>query len=346
MLALRLGKTPDAEGVRPRRHAQPRRDTGVVVHHHRHARGPRDHARSGHPRRPRRARTPRTGRSTRPRCGPRCRPASSSTCCSRPTRCTTPPRSCGRWRRSSRPSRAATCSGILVKLTFGATPIVRLDLALIAQWGESVSNRLIVLGRLSSILPSESVRIVQLNLDAVGDLRPQRGHRRARRGARGLQAVRSLPADRRRRVPPGGRRQAASPSRSAASTRASRAPRVPRPARVTVALTNGDNPKLICQAYLAITANTVQFGAERVAVRRGVRLQHRGQRRLRRADPAVAAPLPGRVPGERAAQAGLDEPVQGLRRGGSWRARSRCGSAARRRSRSCGGTTRSASTAR
>jgi hypothetical protein len=28
-----------------------------------------------------------------------------------------------------------------------------------------------------------------------------------------------------------------------------------------VALTNGDNPKLVCQAYVAITANTVQFGA-------------------------------------------------------------------------------------
>ena len=65
--------------------------------------------------------------------------------------------------------------GILVKLTFGATPIVRLDLALIAQWGESVSNRLIVLGRLSSILPSESVRIVQLNLDAVGIFDPSEG---------------------------------------------------------------------------------------------------------------------------------------------------------------------------
>ena len=31
--------------------------------------------------------------------------------------------------------------------------------------------------------------------------------------------------------------------------------------RITVALTAGDNPKLVCEAYLAITANTIQLGA-------------------------------------------------------------------------------------
>jgi hypothetical protein len=32
--------------------------------------------------------------------------------------------------------------------------------------------------------------------------------------------------------------------------------------RLQLALTNGDNPKLICRAYFAITSNTVQFGAD------------------------------------------------------------------------------------
>ena len=32
--------------------------------------------------------------------------------------------------------------------------------------------------------------------------------------------------------------------------------------RITVALTTGDNPKLVCAAYFAITSNTVQFGAD------------------------------------------------------------------------------------
>ena len=36
----------------------------------------------------------------------------------------------------------------------------------------------------------------------------------------------------------------------------------PTVARLQLALTNGDNPKLICQAYFGITSNTVQFGAD------------------------------------------------------------------------------------
>ncbi len=39
-------------------------------------------------------------------------------------------------------------------------------------------------------------------------------------------------------------------------------PGFPSVARLQLALTNGDNPKLICQAYFAITSNTVQFGAD------------------------------------------------------------------------------------
>ena len=40
------------------------------------------------------------------------------------------------------------------------------------------------------------------------------------------------------------------------------ADRVPAVPRVTVALTTGDNPKLIVEAYFALTSNTVQFGAD------------------------------------------------------------------------------------
>jgi hypothetical protein len=151
--------------------------------------------------------------------------------------------------------------GILVKLTFGNPPIVRLDLALIAQWGSSVSDRLVVLGRVSSILPSESVRIVQLNLDAVGIFDPGAGTAAldavlvdsklcGRFPLTGAAAFRRVPGARGFALAAGGfhPRYAAPPG----------FPALP---RITVALTNGDNPKLVCQAYVAITANTVQFGA-------------------------------------------------------------------------------------
>jgi len=62
----------------------------------------------------------------------------------------------------------STLIGVLVKLTFGRTNLLRLDLAFIMQFGSAVSTRLIVLGRLSSVIPTDTVRVVQLNLDAVG----------------------------------------------------------------------------------------------------------------------------------------------------------------------------------
>lgn len=158
--------------------------------------------------------------------------------------------------------RGSTLIGILVKLLFGRTQLVRLDLAIIAQFGSAVPNRLIVLGRLSSVLPTDSVRVVQLNLDAVGVFDFGAGTAAldavlvdsklcGRFPLTGAAAFRRVPDGRgfalavggfhpRYRVPPG-------------------FPALP---RITVALTNGDNPKLVCQAYVAITANTVQFGAD------------------------------------------------------------------------------------
>ena len=78
--------------------------------------------------------------------------------------------------------------------------------------------------------------------------------------------------------------------RSAASIRALRRPPACRAlARLPIALSTGNNPRMGCDAYFAITANTMQFGARRAAVCRGLWLQRRGRYRLRRADPS--APL-------------------------------------------------------
>ena len=91
-----LGKSVHAQGVRAGRHEEPRRHAGLVVHHHRHARGSRAGRSVRSPSTASACCSPPTARSTRTPCAPRCRPGSSSTCCSRPTRCTTPPRSCAR----------------------------------------------------------------------------------------------------------------------------------------------------------------------------------------------------------------------------------------------------------
>jgi hypothetical protein len=151
--------------------------------------------------------------------------------------------------------------GILVKLTFGRTQLVRLDLAFIMQFGKAVNTRLIVLGRLSSVLPTDAVRVVQLSLDAVGVFDFTAGTAEldavlvdsklcGRFPLTGAAAFRRIPGATGFALAVGGfhPRYAAPPG----------FPTLP---RVTVALTNGDNPKLVCQAYIAITANTVQLGA-------------------------------------------------------------------------------------
>ena len=49
----------------------------------------------------------------------------------------------------------------------------------------------------------------------------------------------------------------------------------PQVARITIALAAGNNPRLTCAAYFAITSNTIQFGA-RAQHREAVRAEHAG----------------------------------------------------------------------
>ena len=148
--------------------------------------------------------------------------------------------------------------GFLAKLSYLKPAIITINAALIYAWGDR--KRLVILGRISSILP-EKVGLIRLNLDALGviDLSA---------GTVSLDAVLvdSKLCDR-------------FPLTGAAALRGDDTvagfalavgglhPKFPAPPgfpvlpRITLALTTGDNPSLVCQAYLAITANTVQFGA-------------------------------------------------------------------------------------
>ena len=102
-------------------------------------------------------------------------------------------------------------------------------------------------------------------MDAIGILDFDAGHLRPRRRALRLQDLRPVRADRRRwRCGWAGRTPApASPSSVGGLHPRFAAPAgFPSVARLQLALTNGDNPKLICQAYFAVTSNTVQFGAD------------------------------------------------------------------------------------
>ncbi|HEX6886543.1 MAG TPA: DUF6603 domain-containing protein [Candidatus Nanopelagicales bacterium] len=152
--------------------------------------------------------------------------------------------------------------GILVKLFFGAGhPIIRADLALLLERDSVVDrSRLLVLGRISSALPQDKDAILRLNLDVVGVFDLDSGEMAvdavlyesmlcgrfvltgaaAFRRAKGQGFALAVGGFNPRFRPPAG------------------FPVVP---RVTIALTTGDNPRLIVEAYFALTSNTVQFGA-------------------------------------------------------------------------------------
>jgi hypothetical protein len=150
--------------------------------------------------------------------------------------------------------------GLLAKIGWPTPTLVTLDLALILEFG--ARQRLVALGRISALLPSADNDLVRLNMEAMGVLDFDEGtaaidavlfdSRLAQKfpitGSAALRAgfgtgpsfVLSV----------GG----FNPHFAAPST-------VPGLQRVAIALSSGSNPRLVCDAYLAITSNTLQFGA-------------------------------------------------------------------------------------
>ncbi|GAA4329774.1 hypothetical protein GCM10023165_02840 [Variovorax defluvii] len=152
--------------------------------------------------------------------------------------------------------------GLLARIGWATPTLVQLDLALILQFG--ARSRLLVLGRISSMLPSRDNDLVRLNLDAMGVLDFDEGtaaidavlvdsrlaHKFALTGAMALRA-----------------RWGAGPGAGFVLAVGGLNPRfappapLPRLDRIAIALCSGDNPRITCEAYFAITSNTLQFGA-------------------------------------------------------------------------------------
>lgn len=152
--------------------------------------------------------------------------------------------------------------GLLAKIGWLNPPLVLLDLALILEIG--ARQRLLALGRISSMLPSRENDLVRLNLDAMGVLDFDEGtaaidavlvdsrlaHKFAMTGAGALRA-----------------RWESGPDTSFVLSVGGLHPRFAPPAglpvldRMAIALCSGSNPQLVCEAYFAITSNTVQFGS-------------------------------------------------------------------------------------
>jgi hypothetical protein len=145
------------------------------------------------------------------------------------------------------------------RIVWGAPVLITIDLALVLELPSPV--RLVALGRMRSLLPEEGDPVVRLEVDVLGvvDFDQQTA------------AVDATLIDSRiaQFALTGGLALRMSWGQSATfllavggfHPRFAAPPGFPALDRVAVALASGDNPKLRLEAYLALTSNTVQFGA-------------------------------------------------------------------------------------
>ncbi len=150
--------------------------------------------------------------------------------------------------------------GLMVQLQWGVPTLIDVNLGLIVELGGR--NRFVVLGRMTAILPRMDNDLLRLNLDAVGVFDFDQG----------TAAIDAVLVDSRllRRFPLTGggalRARWTSPRSFALAVGGMHHGFTP-PAgfptleRLALSLTTGDNPRLTCEAYFALTSNTVQFGA-------------------------------------------------------------------------------------
>ena len=151
--------------------------------------------------------------------------------------------------------------GLMAKIGWFTPTLVVMDLALILEFGSR--QRLLALGRISALLPSATNDLVRLNMEAMGVIDFDAGtaavdavlvdsrlaHKFPITGSAALRA--GFDEGPGFVLAVGG----FNPHFAAPTT-------VPALKRVAIALSSGTNPRLTCEAYFAITSNTVQFGAD------------------------------------------------------------------------------------
>lgn len=151
--------------------------------------------------------------------------------------------------------------GVLMKLGWFSPTLVFLDIAIILELGKRL--RVIVLGMISALLPTRENDLVRLNMDAMGLLNLDRAsvsidavlvdsrlaHKFVLTGEMALRAN-MIGSNRGFVMAVGGFNPRFAPPEN-----------FPTLKRITIALASGNNPRLTCEAYFAITSNTIQFGA-------------------------------------------------------------------------------------
>jgi hypothetical protein len=155
----------------------------------------------------------------------------------------------------------AYLAGLLMKIDWFQPTLVHLDIAIMVEIGNRM--RVIVLGMISALLPTKENDLVRLHMDALGLLNlgqaslaidavlvdSRLAHKFVLTGEMALRAS-MLPGKRNFVMAVGGFNPRFAPPDN-----------FPALKRITIELASGNNPRLTCESYFAITSNTIQFGA-------------------------------------------------------------------------------------
>jgi hypothetical protein len=150
--------------------------------------------------------------------------------------------------------------GPMVQISWGTPPLITADVALVLEF--NARFRLLILAQVRSILPRPDRELVRLQMDAVGviDFDQSTAALDATLHDSRLLNKFTLTGDMAMRMNWG-----SSPNFALAVGGLHPAfnppPNFPKLERIAINLSNGDNPRLRCESYFALTSNTVQFGA-------------------------------------------------------------------------------------
>jgi hypothetical protein len=150
--------------------------------------------------------------------------------------------------------------GPMVQISWGTPALITADLAIVLEFGARL--RLLILAQIVAILPKRENDLVRLQMDAIGVIDFDQGTAELDATLYDSRLLKKfvLTGDMAMRMKwegtpnfalaIGGLHPAFNPPAN-----------FPKLQRVAINLSSGDNPRIRCEAYFAITANTVQFGA-------------------------------------------------------------------------------------
>jgi hypothetical protein len=156
--------------------------------------------------------------------------------------------------------------GLLARITWFTPTLVQLDLALALKLGGA--TELLLLGRVSALLPTLDNDLLRLTMDAIGVLNFDAGTLAAKAVLVNSRLAHQFP------ITGGAALQAQWGSGGQSGNGANFVlavggfnprylppPGFPDLPRVAIALCSGNNPRLLCEGYFALTSNTIQFGS-------------------------------------------------------------------------------------